>query len=324
MASKKILVTDSPWAANMDMEAKVLKEIDAELVLAPSGDEPTLVTEAKGCVGILTCWAKTTAAVIDACDNCRIVSRVGIGLDNIDIPHCTKRKIPVTYVPDYCIGEVADHTMALVLAFQRKIAFFDREIRKGTYNRLAGYPIRRLEGQTLGILGFGRIGRQVALRAAGFGLETLACDPELTLSEARKLGVTKCTFVTLLKESDFITLHLPLNPKTYHIMGTGEFAMMKPAGVLINTSRGGLVDHDALLEALNSGRILGACLDVTEPEPLPAGHPLTTHERVINTPHNAFASREAVAELRQRSAKAIVDALKGAPFRNLVNPEIYG
>jgi len=323
MASKKILVTDSPWAANLNIEEEILKEISAELVVSENGEEDTLIQAAEGCVGILTCWAQTTTKVIDACDDCQIVSRIGIGLDNIDIRHCTERKIPVTYVPDYCICEVADHTMALLLACSRKIAFFDREVRGGTYDRLAGYPIKRLQGQSIGILGFGRIGRQVAQRAAAFGMEILACDPELSLDEAKELGVTKCTLVTLLKESDFVSLHVPLNPETHHIIGHGELTMMKPTAFVINTSRGGLVDLKALLEALESGQVLGAGLDVTEPEPLDPGHPIHAHDRVVNTPHNAFNSAEAVVELRTRSAQAVVHAFKGEPFQNLVNPEIY-
>ncbi|MBI2192915.1 MAG: C-terminal binding protein [Planctomycetes bacterium] len=317
----KILVTDIAWP-DLEIERRILREAEAEPLLADKADEPGLVRAARGCSGIMTCWARVSPAVIEACSGCRIVARYGIGLDNIDVAACSRLRIPVTNVPDYCVGEVADHALALVLACARKVAFYDRAIKAGRYALQAGYPLHRISGRVLGIAGFGRTGREVARRAAVFGLKVLAYSRRLTTVESQAAGVEHASWDGLLAESDFLSLHLPLSPSTRHLLDVRAFQLMKPSAFLINTARGGLVDTPALLEALDAGRLLGAALDVTEPEPLPPGHPLAGHERVILTPHAAFSSQESVDELRARTAREVVRVLRGGRPENLVNPEI--
>lgn len=314
----KILITDIAWP-DIDIEREVLAEIGAEPILAESSDESGLVAAAAGCCAIMTCWAKTTRAVIDACVDCRIVARLGIGLDNIDVAYCTERGIPVTNVPDYCIGEVADHAFALLLACARKVALFDCAIKAGNYSLQAGSPLHRIAGQTLGIIGFGKIGREVAKRAAAFGMRVLALSRSLTDDEAKSAGAERSDLEAIFRDSDFISLHAPLTAETEHLLGPDQFTKMKPTAFVINTARGGIIDHDALLEALNAGQIQGAALDVTDPEPLPDDHPLILHEKVIHTPHAAFSSEESVAELRQRTAQEVVRILKGEAPENQVN-----
>lgn len=319
MNTIQILVTDIAWP-DISIERRILGEIRAEPLLAPSGDEPTLVQAARGCSGVMTCWAKVTRAVIDACSGCRIVARFGIGLDNIDVAYCTSRQIPVTNVPDYCISEVADHTMALLLACARKVSYYDREIKSGKYALQTGYPLHRMGGQVMGIVGLGRIGRAVARRAAAFGMKVMACSRSLKPEDALSAGVEAVSMEALLSASDFVSLHLPLTSQTRRIIGPQALSLMKPSAFLINTARGGLVDHAALLDALNAQRLRGAALDVTDPEPLPLSHPLLKHPGVILTPHAAFSSRESVDELRSRTAWEVVRVLNGQRPENLVNP----
>jgi D-3-phosphoglycerate dehydrogenase len=314
----KILITDIAWP-DLCIEEEILKQAHARPVLATNTNEQTLVRAATDCAAIMTCWAKTTPKVIDACKECRIVARYGIGLDNIDVAHCSKQGIPVTNVPDYCVGEVADHTMALLLALARKISSFDSEIKAGRYDPQSGYTMNRLSEKTLGIIGFGKIGREVARRARAFGIKVIAHSRSLTAVDAAEQHVRPVPLEVLLCHSDFISLHLPLSDGTSHLLGKDEFDVMKPGTFLINTARGGLIDHNALLEALNSGRLRGAALDVTDPEPLGHDHPLVGHGHVIHTPHAAFVSEESVTELRTRTAKEVVRALKGMPLQHRVN-----
>ncbi|MDP6114238.1 MAG: C-terminal binding protein [Planctomycetota bacterium] len=314
----KILVTDIAWP-DFAIEEEILERVHAEPVIATNTDEQTLVRFATDCEAIMTCWAPTTARVIQACQRCRIVARFGIGLDNIDVAHCTKHGIPVTNVPDYCLGEVADHTLALLLSLARKISFYDSQIKAGGYDLRSGYPLNRLSERTLGIIGFGRIGREVARRAQAFGIKVIVYSRNLAAVDAAEQQVRPVPLDVLLSHSDFISLHVPLTEETSCLLGKHEFETMKPGAFLINTARGGLIDHGALLDALNSGHLRGAALDVTEPEPLNHDHPLLRHERVVHTPHAAFASEESIAELRARTAKEVVRALKGMPLQHRVN-----
>ncbi|MDP6355137.1 MAG: C-terminal binding protein [Planctomycetota bacterium] len=314
----KILVTDIAWP-DFAIEEEILEQVHAEPVIATNPDEQTLVRSATDCEAIMTCWAPTTARVIQACQRCRIVARFGIGLDNIDVAHCTKHGIPVTNVPDYCLGEVADHTLALLLSLARKISFYDSQIKAGGYDLRSGYPLSRLSERTLGIIGFGRIGREVARRAQAFGIKVIVYSRNLAAVDAAEQQVRPVPLDVLLSHSDFISLHVPLTEETSCLLSKHEFETMKPGAFLINTARGGLIDHGALLDALNSGHLRGAALDVTEPEPLNHDHPLLRHERVVHTPHAAFASEESIVELRARTAKEVVRALKGMPLQHRVN-----
>ena len=248
MPKFKVLLTDYAWS-DLDIERRTLAEIDAELIVAPRQDVETLTALAVDADAIMTNWAKVPAAVIQAGPKCKIVSRLGIGLDNIDVATATARKIVVTNIPDYCIIEVAEHALALLLALARKIGFYHQQTMTGRYDLQAGPALRRIEGQTLGIVGLGNIGGRLAEKALALGLKVLA-----TTRTPRTLtsGVRRCELDELLAQSDYVSLHLPLTAETRHLIGKAQLARMKPTAYLINTARGGLIDNAALSAALES------------------------------------------------------------------------
>ena len=321
MAAKyRVLLTDRAWP-DFDLEREILEQADAETVEASAQDEKTLVELASGVDAIGTCWAQVTDAVIRAAgEQCRIISRFGIGLDNIALSTASELRIPVTNVPDYCVEEVADHTLALILACARKISFFHLRTKRGEYNLQAGPPLRRLAGQTLGLVGLGRIGRAVFAKAQAFGLHVIAHTPSANPYDT---GCRMVSFEELLTTSDFISLHLPLDDSIRHQFSAEEFRKMKSSANLINTSRGPLIDHDALHEAIATNQIAGVALDVFDPEPPDLSQPLYRDERVIVTPHAAFLSEESLIALRTTATQQIADVLNGKKPSNLVNPEIH-
>ena len=317
----KILVTDYAWP-NLDVEKSVLNAIGADLVPAPDSEEETLVRLAKGCCGILTCWAQTTQRVIaSALPDLKVIVRYGVGLDNIDVAHATEQGIPVANVPDYCFGDVAEQTMALLLGLSHKVAQFDRLIRRGAWDIQAGLPLRRLTGQVLGLIGFGQIARQVVPRARAFGLHVVAHSRSLTPEQARACGVESTDLDTLLRTSDFVSLHCPSTPETRGMIDAENLGKMKPTACLINTSRGDLVDEAALLAALKNKTLAGAALDVRCEEPPKAGDPLIQMDRVIHSPHAAFYSEESLVELQEKAAWEARRVLTGEAPVHLVNPE---
>ena len=317
----KILVTDYVWP-NLDVEKEVLAEIGAELVVAPNGDEETLVSLAAGCDGILTCWAKTTQKVIEsAMPNLKVIVRYGVGLDNIDVAFATEKGIPVANVPDYCFVDVAEHTMALLLSFSHKVTRFDRLIRQGTWDIQAGLPLHRLTGQTLGLVGFGNIAQEVVPRAQAFGLHVVAYSRSLTQEKASAFGVSAVDLDTLLATSDFVSLHCPSTNETRGLIDDDALAKMKTTACLINTARGDVIDEAALLSALEAGTIAGAALDVRYQEPPEVGDRLMQLEQVIHTPHAAFYSAESLIELPQKAAWEVRRVLTGEPLVHLVNPD---
>ena len=318
MARFKVLLTDYAWP-DLEIERSVLAGADAELVVAESDDATSLAALARDVDAIMTNWAQVPAEVIEAAPNCRIVARLGIGLDNIDVACATRRKIPVTNVPDYCLVEVAEPALALVLALGRKVGHYHLATKQGRYELQSGPPLKRIEGQTLGIVGLGAIGRRLAEKALGIGLSVVAtnrsgrCD----LAGVRLVGLEE-----LLTTSDYVSLHVPLTGATRHLIGQSELAQMKPTAYLVNTARGGVLDHAALAEALDAGKLAGAALDVQDPEPPDLGEPPYNDPRVIVTPHAAFYSEESVSDLRRRAAEQVAARLHGERPENVVNPEV--
>jgi D-3-phosphoglycerate dehydrogenase len=314
-----VLFTDLPWGDG-GIERSALSRIGAEVVEARGVDESTLVELARSATAIATCWAHVTPRVIESASCCRLVARMGIGLDNIAIPAATARGIPVTNVPDYCVEEVAEHALALLLALARNVAFFHWRTKQGQYDLQAAPAVRRLSTQTLGLFGLGRIGQAVARKATMLGLTVIA---HTASGDDHGTGCEMVTFDELLARSDYLSLHAPLTESTRHVFDAAAFARMKPTAFLVNTSRGALVDEQALGGALQSGRIAGAGLDVFEHEPPDLSEPLFCDERVIVTPHAAFVSAESLIELRTRVCDQIAAALAGERPHNVVNPEIY-
>jgi D-3-phosphoglycerate dehydrogenase / 2-oxoglutarate reductase len=256
------------------------------------------------------------AKVIDAADRCRHIARTGIGLDNIDVTRATERGILVTNVPAYCVNEVAEHTLALVFALGRNVGGYHLATKRGEYDLVAGLPAERISGKTLGIIGLGQIGKVLAAKAAAVGMRVVGTNR----SRQTPAGVEWLPLDELLAVSDFVSVQAPLTPETRHLINPETLRRMKPTAYLINTSRGGLVDHAALAEALAEGRIAGAALDVQDREPPDLSQPPYNDPRVIVTPHVAFYSSEATDELRTRVGRQVQAFLRGERPENIVNP----
>ena len=317
-APYRVLLTDRAWP-DTRIEREILLEAGAELIEAKDTSEPSLCAMAADVDAIAVNWAPVTEAVVRAARRCRIICRTGIGLDNIAVTTATELKIPVTNVPDYCVAEVADHALSLLLACARNIAFFHLRTKQREYSLRAAPPMPRLAGKRLGLVGLGHIGRNLAVKARALGLEILG---HTSTGNDHGTGSRMVSLDTLLAESDFVSLHVPLTSATHHLLRLAQFEKMKRSAYLINTARGGLIDHTDLWIALQRRLIAGAALDVFEPEPPDLSTPLMQDERVIVTPHAAFVSHESLIELRSRVARQIVDSLSGRRPECVVNPEV--
>jgi phosphoglycerate dehydrogenase-like enzyme len=250
----------------------------------------------------------------------RLLMRCGAGVDSVDVAAAAEKGIWVANVPDYCLDEVADHTLLLLLAAMRRLRLMTQQVAQGRWLDLELPSVRRLSGRTLGLVGLGRIGERVASRARGFGLRVVAHDPQLDGARAARLGIDAVDLDALLATSDIVSLHLPLTAGTRHLLRAATFQRMRSGTVLVNTSRGGLVDLDALAVALDQGIVAAAGLDVLDGEPQPPlDHPLLADPRVIVTPHVAFYSVDAQLDLGRRVADEVERALAGIPPTTLVS-----
>lgn len=319
MSRFRVLLTDYAWP-DLDIERAILDEIDAELIVAGKAKNERTTAEmaelAKGCDAILFNWASVPKEVIAAAgDRLKICSRIGVGIDNVDMAYCTERGIPVTNVPDYCVIEVAEHALAQMLSLARKIAFYHWQTKRGEYDLHAGPTLRRIEGQTLGIVGYGAIGSKLAEKARCLGLNILAWSR----TPKSAPGVQFVPLDELLSRSDYVSLHVPLTPETKHLIDARTLALMKPTAYLINTARGGVIDHAALAAALASNSLAGAALDVQDPEPPDLSLPPYNDPRVLVAPHAAFVSVESLVNLRTRSSRQVADWLTGKTPENVRN-----
>ena len=312
-------VSDSVFP-NLDPAREVLSKIGAELRLAAEPTPEAILQVARDADALLVTYAKITAEMIPQMTRCRIISRFGIGVDNVDIAAATNAGIVVTKVPDYCIDEVSDHTLALLLAAVRKIPLANAQVHAGRWEMPAVVPIHRLRGRVLGLVGFGRIPQLVAPKAKSFGLRVVASDPYVPADIFARAGVESVEFSQLLQLSDYISIHSPLVPETRGLFGADAFRQMKPTAYLINTARGPIVDDAALARALDAGQLAGAALDVMPQEP-PVNSPLLGRHNVIITPHTSFYSEESLVELQMKAAQEVVEVLSGGKARNPVNPE---
>ena len=318
----KVLITDHVWPST-DPERAVLEAGGASVIVAPSGEEATLMELARDADAIMTCFAQVTENVVRAAEQCVVIGRFGVGVDNIAVSAATELGIAVTYVPDYCVDEVSDHVIALLHAWNRKIALFDRSVKEhGWGSQPLTMRMMRLRGKTIGIVGFGRIGQAVAVKARAFGLNILAADPVVPSKTVEDLGGRLVDLPVLLAESDFVSLHTPLTDATRDLIGREELATMKPDAFLINAARGPLVDEVALYEALTGNVIAGAGLDVMVDNTPPHDHPLLSLDNIIITPHVAFFSQESTLELEQRAAAEVVSVMHGQMPDNLVNSAV--
>jgi len=323
MMSFIVAITDYVFPS-LEPEQRVLAPLGVELRPAQCKSEEEIIDLAQEADAVLNCYAKLTARVIEKLSRCKIIARYGIGVDNVDLAAATGARIVVTNVPDYCIDEVSDHALALLLALERRIVAADGAVKAGAWDVVAHAGIRRLRGQTLGLLGFGKIAKAVVSKVQPLGMKVLVYDPYLEPELVARHGAEAVSLDRLLAEADAVSIHVPLSPETRNLIGQRELTRMKPTAFLINTSRGGIVDEQAVAVALKENRLGGAALDVLSPEPPPRDHPLRQAPNVILTPHLAFYSRESVIELQTKAAEEVARALRGESPRSPVNREVLG
>lgn len=326
MANKVVMTIT---IGHTQLEEEALAKIGATLVIAQGRTEDELIANCQDADAVLIGPNEPfTKRVIESLHKCRVISRLGIGYDNVDVKAATAKGIAVSVVPDYCVNEVSDHAMAFILAFARKILPLNQAVRAGQWKAGSsaaaqiGRETHRFQVQTLGIIGLGRIGKALARKAQAFGLTVIAFDPYLTQTEVEPSGVRLVEMEQLLRESDYISIHAPLTSETRYLLNLEAFKKMKPTAYIINNARGGLIDEQALYTALAEGLIAGAGIDVTDPEPPKAENPLLQLDNLLITPHSSWFSQESVVELRQRAVEAVVEVLQGGWPPVMVNPEL--
>jgi D-3-phosphoglycerate dehydrogenase len=317
-----VLITDKTWESTA-IEAEVLAAVGAELVEAQTGEEAELLELVAQADAILTCFAQVTPAVVRAGTRLKVIGRYGIGVDNIAVDTATELGIPVTNVPAYCLDEVAEHVIGALLCMVRSFHAYDRAVRDGDWSLATGLPVVRVAGRTIGILGFGKIGRAIVPRARGLGLDVIAHDPFAPDEAIRDGGAEPVGLMELAERSDFVTVHTPLTEDTMHLVGDAFLRAMRPTAYLVNAARGAIVDQDALTAALTEERLAGAALDVFVPERLAPGHPLLASDRLLATPHVAFYSQESVQDLARGAAANVAEVLAGRRPAATVNPQVY-
>ncbi len=315
----RVVFTDPHQHQFNDEALDLLQGVDAELESRFCASEEEAIALCQDADAVMTSACKISGPVIENMRKCRVIARLGIGYDNVDHHAAAKKGIPVTNVPGFCTEEVANHTIALLLACHRKIAALDGEVRQGFWQQDHALPARRLSTQSLGLLGFGAIGQTVAKRAAALELRIAYFDPFADTQDSQSPYERFETMQSLLRQSDYVSLHLPLNTETYHLIGKPAFEAMKSSAILINTSRGGVVEEAALIAALEAGRISGAGLDVFEQEPPSPENPLLQMSNVVLSPHCAAHTSDALIELRTRAVEEVVRALRGEPLSHIVN-----
>jgi D-3-phosphoglycerate dehydrogenase / 2-oxoglutarate reductase len=307
-----IAVTDSPFPS-LDPAKAALKRVDPELRMAKSASADDILAVARDADAVLVTYAKLPGDLLRELKRCKVIGRFGLGVDNIDIPAAASLGITVTYVPDYCMQEVSDHAMALLLSLVRKVPLSNKLVQSGRWEVPPVVPIHRLSGRVLGLVGFGNIPRTLAPKAKAFGLRVVTHDPYVAADVLAKAGVEAVGFDELLAMSDFVSVHAPLLPATRGLFNAEVFRKMKKGALLINTARGPLVDETALVAALDSGYLGGAALDVVTTEPLAKESKLIGRDNVILTPHTAFYSVEALDELQTKCATDVARVLSGEP-----------
>ncbi len=316
----QVVITDCDHGS-IEEEMEEIYRIGAELILAQVREEEEIIQTCKEADGLIIQYAPLTRRVIENLPHCKVISRYGVGVDSVDLKAATDFGIIVANVPDYCIDEVSNQTIAMLLSLVRKTVFFDKKVKENKWDFRLGMPIQRLQGKTLGLIGCGRIGLEVAKKFSAFGVKVISFDPYLQCGGE---GVELTDLDTLLKKSDFISIHCPLNESTKHLIGEREFKKMEKKPILINTSRGAIIDEKALIWALEEGLVSGAGLDVLEKEPPDIQNPLLKMENVILSPHVGFYSVESIMELKRRTAENVSAVLTGNWPKSVVNQEVIG
>lgn len=317
---KKIAILE-PGYRDYEEERRVLAEFSPEITVVKAGAGLEEARKAvAGADAIMVREAPVGAELLRAARGCAVVVRYGVGVDNIDLEAAKALGIKVANVPDYGSDDVAEHALALMLAATRRIATRDRDVRAGRWNIGQAEPMPRITGKNLGVLGYGRIARRFIAKASGLGFERIyVTDPVLDGEEARKAGLEKATLEELLAKSDFISVHVPLNKSTRHMIGRAEIALMRPNAVVVNAGRGGIIDEQALAQALEEGRIFAAGIDTFEQEPPRSDNPLLKLSNTVLSDHTAWYTSESVVELQHKAAMEVLRAFRGEELLHQVN-----
>jgi D-3-phosphoglycerate dehydrogenase / 2-oxoglutarate reductase len=307
----QVYVTDDRYG-DYSIEQEILAEVDAEIVVCDLHDPSIAKTTLAKADAILLNLFDMNANIIASLKNCRVISRYGVGIDNVDVAAATKAGIWVARVPSYCVDEVAVHTIGLLLGAIRRIPARDRLVRAGAWNLQNTQKVHRMAGRRLGIIGFGAVGREVYKRLSTFQLaETLVYDPSKDPDYVREAGAEPVPLQTLLQESDYVTIHAPLSEATTGLIDREKLALMKPGAILVNTARGKIVNQADLVEALQEGRLAYAALDVMDTEPPAADDPILALDNIILTDHCAYYSEQSISELKAKTAYNVLEVLKG-------------
>jgi len=311
MSSYRVVVTDDRFGSYRE-EEEVLRGIGARLEVHNLKDEGEALRVLQDADGILVNLHPMGARVIESLKRCRVISRYGVGYDNVDVKAATGKGIWVARVPDYSIEEVSDQALALLLGCIRKVSHKDRRVREGAWNLKDEQPCHRIRGRALGLLGYGAIARAFHRKVSGLGLaRILVYDPYLDPQAILKAGAEPVGLEALLEQADYVSIHVPLQEDTRHLIGEAQLASLKAGAILVNTSRGPVVDEKALAAALSSGRLDSAGLDVFEKEPLPPDSPLRGLDNVVFSDHTGWYSEESVVELKTKAARNVSEVLKG-------------
>ncbi len=315
---KQVLYTDNGFG-DIAAEQEIISSAGARLLVAQCKTEEAVIAAGKDADALLVQWAPITEAVLDGLERCKHIVRIGIGVDNVDLRAATARGIAVSNVPDYCIDEVADHTVALALALGRQLRQIDARVRSGRWQITPDSTMPAFREMNFVTIGLGRIARAVLSRARAFGFRLAAFDPMVSESEFATLGVDSLGFDEAIAVADILSLHAPLNEKTRHLINANSLTAMKSTAVIVNTARGGLIDTVALADSLNRGELGGAGIDVFEHEPLEDDHPLRSSSNTLLTSHVAWFSESSVPLLQRKSAEEIVRGLTGESLKNRIN-----
>jgi D-3-phosphoglycerate dehydrogenase len=317
---------DPAWFA---IEREIVEPAGAQVIVRRAANQDERAELLRDAQCVLVSGAKIDEPLLDRLPKLELIIRYGVGLDTLDIPAATQRGIVVAHYPDFCQPEVANHALMLMLAASRKLVQHDRAVRSGTYRGVPLPVSPSVTGETLGIVALGAIGQQMAKRARALDMRVIAYDPYLDDGTFAQHGVERVpTLEALLRESDHISIHAPLTPETHHLFGREQFAQMKPTAILVNTARGPIVEEAALVEALRTGQIAGAGLDVFEVEPVTAESPLLALDNIVLTPHSAFYSEHSNTQIKRRIGETIVAFMDGQwptmatiPNRDQVTPK---
>ena len=319
-----VLVTDDRHASYA-IERAVLERAGIELEVHDFRSLVEARPHFQRADGLLLNLFPLDAPAIECLPRCRVISRYGTGYDNVDVPAATRAGIYVARVPDYATEDASDHAVALLLAGARQLLSRDRAVRRGDWNAPPVTPVHRITGTTVGIAGFGRVGKAVLRKLAGFRFgRTLVYDPHKSPHTLRSAGARQVDLDTFVHECDHVVWAIPLREETYHLIGRRELGLAKPGAVWVNVARGPIFDEQALVDALRSRRIGYAGLDVFEQEPLPDGSPLRDLDNVVLTDHFAYYSEESVGELKRRAAENVVEVLLGRSPTHAVNAPVEG